>query len=145
MALSATETRGVGLFALENALAATLFVFWSFAPTTDALPDAPSARFELLASVLVLFLAAHVCLVHFDRAIEQAAVLVPTLADPVRHEPRRSLRDVKVAMQLYSSLPILDDYKQVYGMIRLWWYRAACGCWFGAVRNVPRASARKPL
>ena len=52
--------------------------------------------------VLVLFLASHVRLVHFDWTGELALIGLPCVTDAVSQMPRRLLRDAQVSVKLHA-------------------------------------------
>jgi hypothetical protein len=97
-----------------------LYVATTFAHAKHSgLPSAASASMEFLALVLVLFLAAKIRLVGFNDARQQAATIraiAARLADALKHEPRRLLRDAEFLADLHGRNALARRRYQVHGV-----------------------------
>src|SRR5450756_1876763 len=82
----------------------------------DSFTDRTSSSLELLRFVLVLFLAADECLIHFDQASETvilAAFSHAGFTQPLEHEPCRLLGNSDLLRHLHRTDTLPSGDKQV--------------------------------
>ena len=80
------------------------------------LADRATTGVELLALVLVGFLAADIHLVDFDDAAQDAGVIAASFAEPLEHEPRGFLRDPNLLRQLHRRDALAGRDEQIHGV-----------------------------
>ena len=85
-------------------------------PQHGSLADRAAPSVELLALVLVGFLAANIHLVDFDEPAQDGRVIAAGFAEPLKHEPRGLLRDPDLLRQLKAGNALSGRHQQIHGV-----------------------------
>ena len=102
--------RGVGDHASLGAIAALTHT------QHRRLADRAAPGFQLLALVLVGFLAADIHLVNLNDAAQHARIVAARLAEPLDHEPRGFLGHADLLRQLKAADPLAGRDEHIHGV-----------------------------
>lgn len=78
------------------------------------LSDCTATGVELFIGVLVLFLAANVCLVYFNNTMQYRRIIAARLTDALQKEPCRFLRDANLFGKLHGRNALARSDQQIH-------------------------------